>query len=125
VPTGAKYSYEKVREFADLIAHKVNEKIPEIVSLEHFPEKRKNKIHIDISRNAIGQTVIAPYSLRSVPLASVSTPLEWSEVKHGLRPIQFTIKNIFKRIEEKGDLWKDVTKDGVDLEKAEKEIKEK
>lgn len=108
VPIENKYSYDEVRHFADLVSRKVNKEIPEITSLEHFPDKRKNKIHIDISRNAIGQTVITPYSLRAIAGASVSTPLEWYEVRAGLNPNKFNIKTIFKRLEQKGDLWKQV-----------------
>ncbi|HSW97495.1 MAG TPA: hypothetical protein VLF89_06750, partial [Candidatus Saccharimonadales bacterium] len=48
----------------------------------------------------------APYSLRPVPGACVSTPLDWDEVTATLSPSEFTIKNIFKRLEKKGDVWK-------------------
>lgn len=97
--------YEKVRARAKTIAMEVLRKIPDIASLEHWPAKRKDKVYIDISRNAIGQTVVAPYSLRAVPGAPVSTPLEWSEVKSGLNPKKFTIKTIFRRLAVKRNLW--------------------
>jgi bifunctional non-homologous end joining protein LigD len=62
------------------------------------------------------------YSLRPYPGATVSTPLEWSEVKNGLDPSKFNIKTIQKRIAKKGDLWKGVLKNGVDLHDAIKRL---
>jgi len=123
VPLKAQYPYDRVREFADRIARAVHERAPDLTSLAHWPAKRKNKIHIDIMRNAIGQTAAAPYSLRPVPGASVSTPLRWSEVRAGLRPEMFTIKTIFPRLQKKGDLWKPVLGRGVDLERAARKLR--
>ena len=59
-------------------------------------------------RNAFGQTAAAPYSLRPSKGATVSTPLEWKEVKKGLDPKDFNIKSIFGRLKKKGDIWKPV-----------------
>jgi bifunctional non-homologous end joining protein LigD len=43
--------------------------------------------------------------------------LHWDEVTHKLKPSDFTIKNMPKRLEEVGDLWKPVLGKGVDLTK--------
>lgn len=118
VPLGAKYSFERVRQCANLVAQAVHKKIPELTSLEHWPAKRKNKVRIDTMRNAIGQTVAAPYSLRPTPSATVSAPLRWKEVKAGLRPERFTIETIFKRLQSIGDPWKPVMGRAADLAKA-------
>jgi bifunctional non-homologous end joining protein LigD len=48
--------------------------------------------------------------------ASVSTPLHWDEVKPGLTPSQFTIKNMSARLQSVGDLWKPVIGSGIDLQ---------
>ena len=75
---------------------------------ENFSEfclKRQKKLFIDFLRNRRGQTTVAPYSLRLIIDATVSTPLDWSEVKKGLDPIKFNLDTIFKRIQKKGDLW--------------------
>ncbi|MFS8617781.1 MAG: hypothetical protein FWJ85_13245, partial [Solitalea sp.] len=39
------------------------------------------------------------------PKATVSTPLEWTEVNERLDPGDFTIHSIPDRVKEKGDLW--------------------
>ena len=41
---------------------------------------RKGRVFLDSFRNAFGQTVVSPYSVRRRPHAPVSTPLAWSEV---------------------------------------------
>jgi len=45
------------------------------------------------------------YSLRPKKGATVSTPLDWGEVKKGLTPKDFTIKTIHERLKKAGDLF--------------------
>ncbi len=116
VPLKAKYDYDISRNFAHLIAGMVNAELPKLTSLERSPEKRKKKVYIDYLQNTRGQTIVAPYSVRPRPGAPVSTPLEWDEVKTGLDPRSFTIKTIFVRLKEKGDIFKKVLGTGVDIE---------
>jgi bifunctional non-homologous end joining protein LigD len=117
IPTGAKYNYDTVKIFAELIAQKVNEKLPKTTTLNRPLNQRKNRIYVDYLQNRQGQTLAAPYSARPKSGATVSTPLEWSEVNDKLSPSQFTIKNMLKRIEKKGDLWKPVLGKGIDIHK--------
>lgn len=122
IPLGAKYDYSKVKAFAEVIALLVHHRTPQISTLERSISKRKNKVYIDVHQNNFGQTIAAPYSVRARPGATVSTPLKWSEVKKGLDPADFTIKNILKRVKKIGDIYQPVLKKGVDLEKIIKRI---
>lgn len=115
VPLGAKYTHEQSRNLAHLIVLEVNKRQPKITSVERNPEKRKHKIYLDFLQNREGQTLAAPYSLRPTPEASVSMPLEWKEVKRGLKPTDFTIENALARIKKRGDLWKSVLGKGINL----------
>jgi bifunctional non-homologous end joining protein LigD len=116
---GAKYDYEQAKNFAQLIAGMVNERMPEITSVERAPAKRKNKIYLDFLQNRSGQTLAAPYCLRPKPGAKVSAPLQWEEVKEGLNPAAFTIETIFDRLEKAGDLFKPLLNNkGIDMEKV-------
>ena len=117
-PLGARYPFAEVKEFAHLLAKKVNERLPELTSLERMPKERRNQIYLDFLQNAIGQTIAAPYCARPKPGATVSAPLEWKEVKKGLHPSQFTIKNMAARLKKKGDLFKGVLGNGIDLPKC-------
>lgn len=124
VPLGAKYTYDQARDFAHLVATMAHEQIPGITSLDRALSKRgKDKLYIDFLQNSKGQTLACAYSLRPKPGATVSTPLEWSEVKKGLHPSDFTIKNIMTRIEKKGDLFKGVLLKGIDMAKCIKKLK--
>ena len=118
IPLAAKYDYDIVKNFANLVAKVVNERLPKITSILRMPAKRQGKVYLDFLQNRRGQTLAAPYSVRPKPGAPISTPLEWNEVNNKLDPSSFTIKNIFSRLEKKGDLWKPVISKGVNLEKA-------
>lgn len=122
VPLKAKYKYDVVRNFAYVVVRKVLELLPAITSLERSPSKRKRKVYLDYLQNSRGQTLAAPYSVRPKPGATVSTPLNWREVKPGLCPQDFNMKNIFKRLNKTGDLFKDVLGKGINIEKALKKL---
>ena len=62
----------------------------------------------DIRKRRVLKTIAAPYVLRAYPGAPVATPLDWSEVRPGLHPKQFTIANTRERFAEKGDLFRGV-----------------
>ncbi|MDQ3110168.1 MAG: DNA ligase D [Bacteroidota bacterium] len=122
IPLGAKYDYKTAKTFAELIAHMVNEQLPETTSIVRSPSKRKKKVYLDFLQNNKGQTLAAPYSARPRPGGTVSTPLDWKEVNSKLNPADYTIKNIIKRIEKVGDLWKPVLGKGQDIMKALKKL---
>ncbi len=115
VPMGGKYDYEQVKNFGHLVAHLISLRVPKFTSLERSLSKRGKNIYVDFLQNRRGQTLASTYSVRPRPGATVSTPLEWKEVKKGLLPSQFTIKNIFDRLEKKGDLFTPVLKKGINL----------
>jgi bifunctional non-homologous end joining protein LigD len=119
LPIGARYDYDTVKNFAELIMQIVHARLPEITSLERSPKKRRGKIYLDYLQNRFGQTLACAYSLRPYKGATISTPLQWPELKKGFRPAKFTIKTIQKRLKDKGDLWKPVRESkGVDIKKA-------
>lgn len=116
VPTGAKYTYDQIKDLAHLIVIEVNRRLPKITSLERMPQKRHHKIYLDYLQNRSAQTLAAPYSVRPTPDATVSAPLKWSEVTTKLKPTQFTINNMAERVKKVGDLWQPVLQKGIDLE---------
>ncbi|TLU98861.1 non-homologous end-joining DNA ligase [Dyadobacter luticola] len=119
IPFNKKYTFDEAKDFAEILATMVTDYLPNLTTLERSLSKRKkNHIYVDFLQNRTAQTLASAYSARPKPGATVSTPLEWSEVKHGLSPKEFTIKNVLKRVEEKGDLFKGVLGKGVDMHKA-------
>ena len=118
LPMHAKYNYEAVKNFAEIFMHFLHDMLPGFTSMERSLAKRGDNIYLDYLQNRTGQTLAAAYSIRPVPGATVSTPLEWKEVKPGLHPADFNFKNIFKRLEKKGDLFKPVLSEKNDIIKA-------
>ncbi|HSR48318.1 MAG TPA: DNA ligase D [Anaerolineales bacterium] len=116
VPLGARYTYEQGRQFASLVAHLVHARHPKLTSLERKPSSRKGKMYLDAYQNRRGQTLAAPYSIRPLNGAPVSTPLRWNELQPGLRPGAFTIKTVRERLDRVGDLWGGVLGLGIDME---------
>ncbi|MEO6704218.1 MAG: non-homologous end-joining DNA ligase [Ginsengibacter sp.] len=125
VPTGKKYSFEQVKDFALLICTMANDRLKRFTTLERNLQKRGNKhIYMDYLQNRRGQTIASVYSLRPKVGATVSTPLLWKEVKKGLSPKQFTIHNTEKRVHKMGDIFKGVLGKGIDLKKCLKNLEE-
>ncbi len=123
VPTAKKYTYEQVKDFAYLICMMASDQIPEFTTLERNLQKRGSKhIYMDYLQNRKGQTIACVYSLRPKPGATVSTPLLWKEVKSGLTPHDFTIKNIVERVKKMGDIFTPILGKGIDLNKCLKNL---
>ena len=120
VPVKAIYEYEPVAELAERVATVVAEEHAEVATVERSKRKRgRGMIYVDHMQNARGKSVVAPYSVRPKPGATVSAPLEWSEVERKkITTADFHIKNILRRIERKGDLFKPVLKKRQGLEEA-------
>lgn len=119
IPMGGKYDFDQVKDFAHILMKQVNERIPKITTLERSLQKRDpKKIYLDYLQNRTGQTLASAYSLRPKQGASVSMPLDWEELKPGIKPTDFNIHNALERIKEKGDLFKPVLGKGVDMMKV-------
>ncbi|UFH33760.1 DNA ligase D [Chryseobacterium sp. C-71] len=119
IPMGGAYDYNQVKDFALILMQQVHEKLPKITTLERNLQKRDdNKIYLDYLQNRQGQTLASVYSLRPKEGAAVSMPIEWDELKKGLKPTDFNIENALERIKAKGDLFKTVLGKGIDMMKA-------
>ena len=111
-----RFSYEDVRVFAEAIARIVVQGAPEIATVERVVRKRKTgTVYVDYLQNVKGKTVASVYCPRAVPGACVSTPLQWEEFEKPLNPRDYTIKNVFERIDKLGDLFAPVLSDRQDI----------
>jgi bifunctional non-homologous end joining protein LigD len=78
-----------------------------LLTSEYRVAKRpKGRVLVDYNQNAWGRTLASVYSVRPTPLATVSTPLEWTEVTRGVGIEDFSLENVRARIAKVGDLWK-------------------
>ena len=123
VPMGKKYLYEQVKDFAQLLCNTVNEQLPAFTSVERNLAKRGNKkIYLDYLQNRRGQTIASVYSLRPHAGATVSMPLNWSELKTGLKPSAFTIYTAPDRVKKMKDNFTGVLGKGIDMDKCLKRL---
>ncbi|MET4082837.1 bifunctional non-homologous end joining protein LigD [Pedobacter sp. UYP30] len=123
IPIGKNYDYELSKNFIFYLGNLVHTEHPDTTSLERSPAKRKNKIYLDYLQNRHGQTIAAAYSARPKPGATVSMPLNWEEVKSGLKIADFTILNALERLNAIGDPWKDIHKVRNNLKTALEKLK--
>ena len=108
VPVKNVYAHDQIVQFATLIAHLAAAAHPDLIEIERMTSKRKKgRVYLDHLQNGFGKSLAAPYSVRARDHAPVSTPLTWEEVKKGkFKNQDFTIKNLLKRVEKVGDLFK-------------------
>ncbi|MGS2776445.1 DNA ligase D [Robertmurraya sp. GLU-23] len=97
------FSYDDTRLFTEFIAEYLISKAPDSFTIERLKKNRQNKLYIDYIQHAEGKTIVSPYSARGNDTAALATPLFWDEVTDELRMEDFTILNMMKRINEKGD----------------------
>lgn len=102
VPIASGYTFQQTREFVHQIARAMAEE-SEVVTSEFSRRKEPGKVFIDYRQNSHGRTVICPYSLRATANATVSTPLDWKDVRKGLKPDEF---NLFTVVDMDKDPWK-------------------
>jgi len=98
IPLGQQLTYDQCRSFGELLARLVVAELPEISTIMRQVERRSGKVYVDYLQNGRGKTIVAPYSVRPLPGAPVSAPLEWGEVTPTLDPREFTITNMEGRL---------------------------
>jgi bifunctional non-homologous end joining protein LigD len=118
LPLAARYTYEQCRTFARLLAVMGVEALPEISTVARPLRDRGGKVYIDFGQNGHGQTIVAPYSLRPLPGAPASCPLEWHEVTPRLDPARFTLETLPSRFDKMADPLAPVLGDGIDMAAA-------
>lgn len=106
VPITPAYTYHEVAHAAGHIARAVARAFPAQATVERMVRKRGGRVYLDYLQNLRGKTVVAVYSPRPRPGATVSMPVTWEEVAEGrIRPTDFNIKNALERVRRVGDLF--------------------
>jgi bifunctional non-homologous end joining protein LigD len=125
VPLDPVYSFEQVRNFAEILSHLAVDRAPDLFTTPRSVEKRKKgRVYFDYLQIGSGKTISSPYVVRAYDGAPVATPLEWKEVKRGLRPHDFRIDNVLERFRKVGDLFAPVLNSDQRLEKALERLRE-
>lgn len=115
VPLVPEAGMEDVFEASKEVAEAFVKKHPKEATLNLRKSARKGRMLIDIYRNRSRQTIVAPYSLRAVPEASVSMPVSWDELREIGSAAHFNITNAIERLDRVGDRWTNLRTHAVKL----------
>lgn len=107
------FDFPKARTLAEKLCEQVCKEVPDIATTEVSIEHRGNKLFLDPSQNDYADTLACAYSVRPYKHPTVSTPLEWKDVKDSLDPKKFTMDTVLGRLEKKGDLWQDILNEKI------------
>jgi bifunctional non-homologous end joining protein LigD len=98
LPLGRRCTHDQARVLAELLARVVTAQLPEIATVKRLPAQREGKVYLDYLQNGRGKLLVAPFSVRPLPGAPVSTPLAWDEVTPELDIRTFTMVTVPARL---------------------------
>jgi bifunctional non-homologous end joining protein LigD len=111
VPIVPKYPIETIRKFVLLLGVLLEDLVPNKVSISRNRSQRVGKIYIDFFQNGLQKTVAAPFSLRPLPGAPVSFPLDPRRLNTRFEPGEFNLRTVPSLLEKGGVPGFDVAPD--------------
>jgi bifunctional non-homologous end joining protein LigD len=111
----SRWTFSEVRRAAVALSREVERRAPALASSKWWKEERHG-VFLDYNQNAKDRTTCSAYSVRPLPDARVSTPLQWHEVAD-CDPADFTVLTVPKRFAEIGDPHAGMDSDAGSLEK--------
>ena len=110
-----RWTFSEVRRAAVALSREIERRVPKLASSKWWKEERHG-VFLDYNQNAKDRTTCSAYSVRPLPDARVSTPLEWDEVGDS-EPADFTVLTVPKRLKELGDPHAEMDASAGSLEK--------
>jgi len=96
-----RWTFTQVRRAALALAREVERRAPALATSKWWKEERHG-VFLDYNQNAKDRTVASAWSVRPLPDARVSMPLDWDEVPD-CDPAAFTLVTAPRRFAERGD----------------------
>ena len=96
-----RWNFSEVRRAAVALSREIERRVPKLASSKWWKEERHG-VFLDYNQNAKDRTTCSAYSVRPLPDARVSMPLEWDEVPDS-DPADFTVLTAPKRFAKSGD----------------------
>ena len=101
VAINPQWTFTEVRRAALALARAVERKVPALATSKWWKEERHG-VFLDYNQNAKDRTTASAYSVRPLPDARVSAPLNWAEVPE-VDPADFTVLTMPERFAAIGD----------------------
>ncbi len=103
VPVGDGVGWSTAKMLGEVLGRILVTRHRKIATMNRSKEHRAGKIYVDVGQIGRSRTIVAPYSVRARPGATVSTPLTWDEVGFALDPRAFDIHTVVERVAKIGD----------------------
>ncbi len=110
-----RWTFTEVRRAALALSRAIEKRVPALASSKWWKEERHG-VFLDYNQNAKDRTTCSAYSVRPLPDARVSTPLDWREVPD-CDPADFTVLTVPQRFADHGDPHADMNAHPGSLEK--------
>lgn len=118
---GRKLNWDEAKSFAHDVCEEMARDNPDLYLIKMAKNQREGRIFLDYLRNDRMATAVAPLSPRARPGATVSMPLNWTQVKAGLDPRRFTVRTVPDLLT-KSTAWQDYDDGKRPLEPAIKRL---
>ena len=116
LPMGRQCTHDQSRMIGEMIARAIVNAAPDIATITRVINKREGRVYIDYLQNGHGKLLVAPYCVRPLIGAPVSTPITWKEVNSRLDIRKFTIRTLPPRLaKQKADPIRPVLEEVPDL----------
>jgi len=96
-----RWTFTEVRRAALAFSREVERRAPDLATSKWWKEERHG-VFLDYNQNAKDRTTCSAYSIRPLPDARVSAPLEWKDIPD-CRPEDFNVLTMPKRFAQIGD----------------------
>ena len=96
-----RWTFTEVRRAALAFSREIERRAPSLATSKWWKEERRG-VFLDYNQNAKDRTTCSAYSVRPLPDARVSTPLEWREIPD-CDPAAFTVYTVPARLASLGD----------------------
>ena len=110
-----RWTFSEVRRAAVALSREIERRVPKLASSKWWKEERHG-VFLDYNQNAKDRTTCSAYSVRPLPDARVSTPLNWDEVVD-CEPGDFTVLTVPQRFVDVGDPHAEMDTSAGSLEK--------
>src|SRR4029078_12367441 len=96
VRTKPRWTFSEVRRAAVALSREIERRVPKLARSKWW-KAEGHGVFLDYNQDAKDRTTCSAYSVRPLPDARVSTPLEWDEVP-GCEPADFTVLIVPQRV---------------------------